>query len=348
MTGPGDDWQRPFEEPLGEGGAARDEAPGWRRAEAIPEDAPIRFDETPETSARPAGRARRKGPAAGLWFVGGSLAFLVLAGAYETVGFTARVLREAPPVGLVLLTLLGLALAGLGLLVTREILALRRLRRILRLHEAVARRRASHEAGAAIALAESIADDLQETPELAGRRSRFRDSCAETHSGEEVFTLFSREVLAGVDRDAARIVRSGARQTGVAVAVSPLVVVDVGFALWRTLRMVREIAALYGARPGMAGTLRLLREIAASLLYSGVSEMLADIGAGSLAPLVSRRLAQGFGAGLFTARVGVRAMALCRPVPFAPGEAPRVRDIAGAVRRDLRDIRAGEANERPG
>jgi putative membrane protein len=52
------------------------------------------------------------------------------------------------------------------------------------------------------------------------------------------------------------------------------------------------------------------------------------LGAG-LAARLSARLGEGVFNGLLTARIGLSAIAVCRPLPFAALPAPGVKDVAG-------------------
>jgi putative membrane protein len=65
--------------------------------------------------------------------------------------------------------------------------------------------------------------------------------------------------LAELDRAANAAGRSAAAQAFAATAVVPSPALDAVFFGWRGFRLVREVAAIHGLRPGLAGTLSLLR-----------------------------------------------------------------------------------------
>jgi putative membrane protein len=65
--------------------------------------------------------------------------------------------------------------------------------------------------------------------------------------------------LAELDRAAAAAGRNAAAQSFAATAVVPSPALDAVFFAWRGVRLVREVAAIHGLRPGIAGTLALLR-----------------------------------------------------------------------------------------
>jgi putative membrane protein len=65
--------------------------------------------------------------------------------------------------------------------------------------------------------------------------------------------------LAALDRASAAAGRAAATQAFAATAVVPSPALDAIFFAWRGLRLVREVAVIHGLRPGIAGTLSLLR-----------------------------------------------------------------------------------------
>ena len=113
-------------------------------------------------------------------------------------------------------------------------------------------------------------------------------------------------------------------------------------ALFANLRMIRQIAQIYGGRSGSFGSLRLLRRVFAALLGAGAlaltDDLVGSVAGGGVISKLSRRLGEGVVNGALTARVGVAAMELCRPLPFVALEKPGVsglvsRALAGLVSR---------------
>jgi putative membrane protein len=95
---------------------------------------------------------------------------------------------------------------------------------------------------------------------------------------------------------------------------------------------MRRIAEIYGGRPGLLGAIKLARSVASHLAITGgmaIGDSLVQqvLGHGIAAKL-SARLGEGVLNGLLTARVGLSAMAVCRPMPFAAERPPGVRDVA--------------------
>jgi len=122
--------------------------------------------------------------------------------------------------------------------------------------------------------------------------------------------------------------------------------------LWRNLKMVERIARLYGIELGYLSRVRLWRQLVLNLVYAGVSELLVDVGpdllGAELAGKLSAWVAQGVGAGLMTARLGIKTIQLCRPLPFSEDTRPRLsvvrKELLAHVRRQLGRAR-GRADE---
>ena len=130
-------------------------------------------------------------------------------------------------------------------------------------------------------------------------------------------------------------------------AVSPRAAVDMAFVLFTVVVLVRRLADLYGARPGALGLIRLLRLALTHLAVTGgmaASDSLIQqmLGHGVAAKL-SARLGEGVLNGLLTARLGLAAIEVSRPLPFVALPRPAVSDLAG----DLLRRRDGEAARAP-
>ncbi len=113
--------------------------------------------------------------------------------------------------------------------------------------------------------------------------------------------------------------RRAALQVLAATAVSPWPGLDGMIILWRALRLVREVAALHGMRPGAAGTWRLLRRatldaavvVAADVAVTSLEESLFT------SPLLGGMAGQAAGAAIAARRMLRLAHAVgqgCRPV----------------------------------
>ena len=208
----------------------------------------------------------------------------------------------------------------LVLICLRELAALARLSRVEKLHanayEAV-------ETGSAKA-AETVISGLQKLyqsrSDLEWGQERLKAALPNTPDASGRLAVAERELMAPLDKAAEEVVIRTSRNVAAATALIPLSLVDVLAALTGNLRMVREIAEIYGGRAGWFGSIRLMRAVATHLIATGAVAVADDligplIGGGVLAKL-SRRFGEGAINGALTARVGVAAIEICRPLPF--------------------------------
>ncbi|WP_438442371.1 TIGR01620 family protein [Kluyvera georgiana] len=153
----------------------------------------------------------------------------------------------------------------------------------------------------------------------------------ETQSDREVVSLYAHLVQPVLDAQARREISRSAAESTLMIAVSPLALVDMGFIAWRNLRLINRIANLYGIELGYYSRLRLFRLVLINIAFAGASELVREIGmdwmSQDLAARLSTRAAQGIGAGLLTARLGIKAMELCRPLPWIDDDKPRLGDF---------------------
>lgn len=168
----------------------------------------------------------------------------------------------------------------------------------------------------------------------------------EAYSAQEITHLFSRHVLSTFDSQAKKLISKMAAESAVIVAISPLAVVDMFFIAWRNLRLMNKIAEIYGIELGYFSRIRLLRMVLVNIAFAGATEVAQDIGMDWLSQDVtakfSARIAQGIGVGLLTARLGVKAMELCRPLAFQLNEKPKLSHIQQELLSSVKDIVLGK------
>ena len=227
-------------------------------------------------------------------------------------------------------------------MVGRELAGLFRLKRLARLRlagddAAAAERPRRRGRRVRVAASRSTSD----RPETAKGRRRRRRPSGEIMDGRDLLMLAERDLIAPLDAHApGRSPRAAARRVSVVTAVSPRAFFDVLFVLWECVRLIRRIAAIYGGRPGTLGLFRLMKAVVSHLAVTGsiaVGDTLLQqfVGHG-LAGRLSTKLGEGVVNGLMTARIGLSAMDVCRPLPFLKEERPRLKDLAG----DLANFRA--------
>lgn len=152
----------------------------------------------------------------------------------------------------------------------------------------------------------------------------------------EVIAHIEKVFLQPLDKEALRRVSSFSLQTGTAVAISPWASLDMLLSLWRSIKMIDEVAQVYGIRPSLVNRYKLLKQVINQLVFVAVSEIVIDqlmeeLGSSTLTGIASARLGQGLGAGIYTARIGISAMKVSRPFAFSTENQPKTKYIIASV-----------------
>ena len=228
---------------------------------------------------------------------------------------------RAPLLGWLALGAAGLAgLAALAI-ISREIWGLARLRKIEHIQAAATRAINLDEAQASsesIAQLRSLYAHRQDTS--WGMQS-FKEHENDIIDPRDRITLFDRLVLKSLDEESHRIIARRARRVTLLTTVTPAAALDILFVAAQNLRMLRELAELYGGRPSTLSTLKLARMVVSHLAVTGglaLSDNVIQhlVGKGLLGRF-SARFGEGAVNGIMTSRIGLAARDVCRPIPQA-------------------------------
>jgi putative membrane protein len=232
---------------------------------------------------------------------------------------------------------LGLAFAALFLIgalgyAAREFSALRRQRRIAELHADLALAHAGDDRPLARAAVARLVALYERRPETAAARAEVSRAAGEIVDGRDLVEIAERALVKPLDARARAEIAAAAKRVSLVTALSPRAVLDVVFVAAQVVRLTRRIAEIYGGRPGFFGFLKLARSISAHLVVTGGmavgDTMLQGLLGHGIAAKISSRMGEGVLNGLLTARVGLSALAVCRPAPFHAAKAPGVNDVA--------------------
>ncbi|TFV43453.1 YcjF family protein [Bradyrhizobium niftali] len=288
----------------------------------------------------PALPARRGLPWGALFWSG--LAGLTLLGVgLGVVHLIEDLFARSESLGFVGLAFAFVTALALAVVIGREAYGLARLATIEKLHQRAAAVLASDDRKESRVIVQDLLKIAHQNPQLARARATLESHTGEIIDGADMIRLAERELMSPLDVEARRLVSSAAQKVSIVTAVSPRAAIDVMFVFVAALRLIRQLAYLYGGRPGTLGMIRLLRHVIAHLAITGgmaasdslVQQMLGH----GIAAKLSQRLGEGVLNGLLTARLGLAAIEVTRPLPFAALPPPKLSDLATDLLRKKED-----------
>jgi putative membrane protein len=244
--------------------------------------------------------------------------------------------------GFIGLAFASVAALALTVVIAREAFGLARLATIEKLHLRAAEVLLSDDRAASRTIVDELVKLAHQNPQLARARAALQNHADDIIDGADMIKLAERELMSPLDQEARRLVSTAAQRVSIVTAVSPRALVDVLFVFVASLRMIRQLARLYGGRPGTLGMIRLMRHVIGHLAITGgmaasdslIQQMLGH----GIAAKLSQRLGEGMLNGLLTARLGLAAIDVTRPLPFTALPRPALADLA----KDLLRKRDGE------
>ncbi|WP_294644525.1 YcjF family protein [uncultured Aureimonas sp.] len=297
--------------------------------DALEAEAAARLDADPATR-------RRRGFSFGKLAMGalGALASLAFGLALDSL--VRDLFQRSDWLGWAALSLAGLLVVGLLGVVGREAIGIMRLNDVERERRDGRRAFETDSAAEAEAVVARLSKIVASRPETAAGRERLHASRHDVIDGRDLVTLAERELLLPLDARARALVVASSKRVSVVTAVSPRAFMDLAFVLFETVRLIRVVSSLYGARPGALGLVRLVRDVLAHLAVTGSiavgDGIVGQVVGHGLAARLSAKLGEGLVNGLLTARIGIAAMDLCRPLPFLSVQRPRIGDFLNELK----------------
>jgi putative membrane protein len=248
-------------------------------------------------------------------------------------------MRVKVNIGGAVIALLAATLGSAVAAVHQEWRQIRRFDAVTTLRERAALRMTEETRGEGIVIIGQILKALPADPALEARATQLRQMIHDALGDRQAFALFHRTILKPLDERAQQIVVRAARDAAVGVSISPVAALDVAITIWRSVRMVRQIAAVYGFRPGTAATVVLARRVLISAATNAAIDVAGTVWSEHLghrvAGVLSQKLAEGVITAIRTARLGLATMEACRPLPFGEAEQPTLASLRQQVVKGL-------------
>ena len=263
-----------------------------------------------------------------LWAFGALFSFVLSVAAWD---FVTSLLARNSLLGAIAFGLVSVAILVAVVLAAREWAAFARMARLddLRVNADAARR--GQDLVAARAVTDALLRLYAARADLAWGRAKLVERRGDVLDADGLLALAESDLLATLDQTARREIEAAARQVAMVTALVPLALADVATALFANLRMIRRIATIYGGRSGTLGSWGLLRRVFSHLLATGAlalgDDLISSVAGGGILSKLSRRFGEGVINGALTARVGIAAMEMCRPMPFVALPKPKVTNL---------------------
>ena len=230
-----------------------------------------------------------------------------------------------------------IALAAFIAIVVRELFALRRLASVQHLRKNAADAAERDDMAAARKAVDALRSIAAGLPETARGRQLLDGLTDDIIDGRNLIQLAETEILRPLDREARALILNASKRVSIVTAISPRALVDIGYVIFESARLIRRLSQLYGGRPGTLGFLKLARRVIAHLAVTGTLAMgdsvIQQLVGHGLASRLSAKLGEGVVNGLMTARIGIAAMDVVRPFPFNAEKRPGIGDFIGDLAR---------------
>lgn len=184
-------------------------------------------------------------------------------------------------------------------------------------------------------------------PETARDRARLAEFDDDIIDGPHLVDLAETTLLGPLDSQARELILGASKRVSVVTALSPRAFIDIAYVLFESMRLIRRLALLYGGRPGTLGMIRLARDVIGHLAVTGSiavgDSVIQQLLGHGIATKLSAKLGEGIINGLMTARIGIAAMDLCRPLPFRAAKRPGIGEFVGDLTRQATGTKKGKS-----
>jgi len=186
------------------------------------------------------------------------------------------------------------------------------------------------------ALIDEFVANTQRNPkaDLRNRAGRLHNQLSNHSDASRAIQELEDFLLTELDGTADRLIERCAAQVAVGTALASGIF-DAIIVAAQAVNLVDGVSQIYAGRPGVLGTIRLLRRALAITIFAEVAEqateLLTDAVATKAAAKLGGRLGQGLANGLLIGRLGHAVKRQCRPVEAIPPTSLRVTTLVNSV-----------------
>ena len=267
----------------------------------------------------------------GALFLSAMASLATLAASLAFTSFISTALARQDWIGWTATGLASLAALSALVIVFKELIGISRLSRLGRFRQYVQETVAKPDIAKERGLVGQLKSLLGQHTSLRWGLARLSDHEKDVRDSGELFRLAERELMVPLDGQARNTILKSAKRISMVTALSPFVWIAMIYVLIENLKLLRRLAALYGGKPGFAGSLRLARMVIVHIVATGgmamTDDVLGQFLGQDLLRRFSRRLGEAAFNGALTARIGAAAVDVIRPLPFLDADPVRARDI---------------------
>lgn len=254
-------------------------------------------------------------------FLGALALFILTALFVNTVHNTQALLTSGSLLDLLYLIALVILSATLGIAAFTHYRQIMMLKNVQKIQQAFRRQKAQPDkeiVPLTLALLNSHAFASSEN--IRQHTALLQERIRASHDYKAIYTELDESVLCIIDANVHDRIKKASTQAALSTAISPLALLDAGIIIWRSLLLTKEIATLYGFKPGWYACVVLLKRGALNVLFAATSELALELiqesGETVLISQLSSAAAQGAANGILLARLGYGVMEACRPLPL--------------------------------
>lgn len=275
--------------------------------------------------------AVRRGIRWGAVFLSAVASLTLLAASVAFTGFVSEAMSRNDWVGWLATALAAVATVSLAAIILREIVGLFRLARLSGLRRTVATVLRDRDVAGERGAVRDLKALYSGRPAQKWGLARLGEHERDVRDPGDLLALAERELIVPLDDEARRAVLRAAKRVSIVTAMSPMIWIAMIYVLVENLRLLRGLAGLYGGRPGIVGGLRIARMVMTHIIATGGLALTDDLAGQFLGQDLLRRLSRRLGEGVFngalTARIGVAAIEVTRPLPILEATPVRARDL---------------------